>query len=572
MPTIEVSKKDIEKLAKKKLDSSSLECLKASFSADEKNSDLLYVELKDINRPDLWSTEGIARELKTHAGFTKGIAKYKFEEKKQNYVVNVSNKVGKVRPPIIECAVVLNLNFNEESIRQLIQLQEKLCESFGRKRKEASLGIYDFDKIKWPINYTTFKPTELKFIPLGMSDEMTLKEILLKHEKGIQYRHLIEKCDEYPVIIDSSNNVLSMPPIINSKYSGKVTIETKNVFIEVTGASKRFVTPILNIIVSALAERGGTIARVKIRKGRIGGIMKKEYVTPDFMPAEFKININSTNSILGLDLNEKKILEHIEKSGFDIKKKEKDDFLIQVPAWRQDIMSEADIIEDIAVSYGYSNFAAEMPEIFTIGKTFSMKTLVKKISDMLVGLGSQEIATFTLTNKDVIFKNMRLKPGQVIELAEPLSANYSCLRNWIMPCVVEWLSSNKDARYPQNVFEIGSAVNIGNNEAVEKTKLCYAISNTKATFTDIKQVLDWIFNSLGIEYKITPKDFEHFIEGRSAEIKITANTNEKKPVEKEISIGFIGELHPAVLEKFNIVMPIVAFEIELDKLEHYIKL
>ena len=569
MPTIDVSKKDLEKLVKKKFDLSSLEYLKASFSADEKNSDLLHVELKDVNRPDLWSTEGIARELKSHLGFTKGIPKYSFLEQKQHYVVNVANKVKKVRPPIIACAVVLNLKLDDNAIFQLIQLQEKLCESFGRKRKEASMGVYDFDKIKWPITYTTFKPNELKFIPLGMNEEMTLKDILLKHEKGKQYGHLIEKSDEYPVILDSSNNVLSMPPVINSEYTGKVTSDTKNVFIEVTGTSERFVLPVLNIMVSALAERGGDIVKVRIKKGKI---MKKEHITPDFTPAEFRININSVNDCLGLNLNAKEMDDLLEKSGFNVKKKEKDFIIIEVPSWRQDVMSETDIIEDIAINYGYSNFDTEMPKIPTIGKTTDLNNFIKKISNLLTGLGSQEIATFSLTNKDVIFKNMRAKPEQVVEISNPISLNYSCLRISILPSVIEWLSSNKDARYGQNVFEIGSAIKIENSEAVEKTKLCFAISDTKTNFTDIKKVLDWLFSCLGLNCRINQKDFDCFIEGRAGEIIVSKNAGAKSKTLSECHLGSVGEIHPAVLEKFNIVMPIAAFELDLSELMSALKL
>ncbi len=558
MPTIEISRRDLQKLVRKKLDvKEAASYIKAEIEVDEKNKDLLHVELKDINRPDLWSVEGIARELKYKFGFK---INYDIIKAKRESVVKVKNKVKKVRP-LIACAIVKNLKLTEEAIKQIIQLQEKLCESFGLKRKEAALGIYDFDKIKWPIIYTSYKPESIKFVPIGSTQKLNLREILKKHEKGQQYGNLISEYREWPILIDSAKNVLSMPPIINSDYSGRITGKTKNLFIEVTGFSDRFVLLVLNIMVAALAERGGRVEKVRIKQR----FKKRE--TPDLTQSEFKIKTEEINEILGLNLDLQKITTLLNKSGLSIKKKDKKEITILIPVWRQDIMDVRDVAEDIAIVYGYNKFKPEMPHIYSLGIINKKNLLARKIKDILVGLESQEIATFIFTNKELLFKKMKQKAKEIIEIKNPISSHYTCLRNWVLPSILEWLSINKNARYPQKLFEISKTISVENNKAVEKEKLCYVISNTKVDFTDIRQVLDWLLTSLNLKYELEPTKHETFIEGRSGKIKIKKEIIEGRKIKHEIyDIGIIGEIKPNILDKFNLMMPTVAFEIDLENI------
>ena len=544
MPTIEISKSDLLELIGKKLSEKELEdALELAKSGiDSEEGDVLKIEVGDVNRPDLWSTEGLARELKLRLG----IEKKEYGAKTSGYELKVDSKVKKARP-FIACAVVKNLNFNDSAIKSIIQLQEKLCESFGLKRKEAAIGVYDFDKIKWPVTYTTFVPTKLRFKPLGMAQEMDLKEILQQHEKGIQYAGLLEHLKEYPILIDAAKNVLSMPPVINSEHSGKVTEETKNVFVEATGFSERFVVPALNIIICALADRGGTIESVSISDG-------KKRVTPDLKRKEGEVNIDEANSILGLNLIPRQISSLLEKAGFETKQSGKK-MSVTYPAYRQDILESRDVIEDLAISYGYSNFTPIAPEVCTIGKFSEETELREKAAGLMCGLQVQEIATFTLTNKDELFKKMKMKQKEVLEIANPVSATYSSIRSWLLPSLLEFLSKNKDEDYPQKIFEIGKCVEIDNGEAIEKFKLVFAFSEKKAGFTETRQALEWLAAGLKIEIKIAPCEHESFIPGRVG--KIIVDGKEK---------GILGEVSPAVLAEWGLNMPVAGFELDLTEL------
>ena len=533
MPTIEASKKDLLRLIGKKLDDKKLEeALRYAKSEIEGSGDEVKIEIADANRPDLLSIEGIARQCRLALGLKPII----YKAKKTNYKIISKSKVR----PLIVAAVVKNLKFDDASIKQIIQLQEKLCEIFGRKRREAALGIYDFDKIKWPITYADYEPEKIKFIPLEMNREMTGKEILQKHPAGIAYKNLLENEKSYPLLRDSRNEVLSMPPIINSDYSGKITHETRNVFIEVTRYSYRFIMPVLNVVVSALVDRGGDLEEVKINN----------LITPNLKKEKFELVLEEVNSVLGLQLTSKLILGLLKKAGYDASGKEK--IKLEIPFYRQDIIDSRDIIEDIAISYGYNKINPVKPAIISEGKENELIILARKISNLLIGLEFQEIATPTLTSKEILFQKMNKKAGKMIEIENPVSELYCLMRQELLSSALNFLEKNVTARFPQKIFETGIIIDENGND---KTHLVIASSHSQANFTELKQIFDYTARMLNINYKLEENEKEEFIIGRCAKIII-----DKK------EIGYLGEISPKILENFKLEFPVSVLEISLNEI------
>jgi phenylalanyl-tRNA synthetase beta chain len=538
MPAIEISKKDLLELVGKQIAEKELEKLLIGIKCEvEFSGDLVKINVADVNRPDLLSCEGIAREIKGITGKEKGFPKIKIE--KSDYFVKVDSELKEIRPNIA-CAVIKGVKLNEESIKQLIQLQEKLCENFGRGRKEAALGIYDFDKISWPVNYKAVAPGEVKFIPLDFSEALTPAEILRKHEKGIQYRHLLESCKKYPLLIDSKKEVLSMPPIINSNSTGKVSEKTKNIFIEVTGYNLRFVIPVLNIMVASIAERGGKIYSVRIPELKI--------TTPDFTPKKISLDIDYCNKIIGTNFKAEEIVKLLEKARFECSVRGNKTEVSYLP-YRQDIMDERDVIEEVALAYGYQNLSPEKPEISTIGKISELTNLKEKINCILIGLGMQEVATFTLTDKENLTKKF-VNTSEIIEVANPVSANYQFLRNTTLPSILEFLSANIKKEFPQKIFEIGECYDI--KEEKTKTNLCVALSGT-GNFTEIRQIFEYVARYLGLTFEVKKSENENFIEGRQAAIFVDGKRK-----------GILGEINPKILHNFGLEMPTSIFEFELN--------
>lgn len=548
MPSFEVSKKDLEQLVGRKFTIKELEdeaLLYAKTELDEHDEDKLKLDVKDTNRPDLWSVEGIARELKGNYRIEDGAPKYSV--KKSGLKIFVDS--GTVQP-LATAAIVRSVKINEETLSQMIQLQEKVAGTFGRNRKSLSMGAYDLSKIKFPVKYTAKKPQDIKFKPLGFSKVLTAKQILQQHEKGKEFGHLLEGAEKYPVWIDADNNIMAMPPIINSEDVGNVTKEARDVFIECTGNNINHLNTALNVLVTAIAERGGQIESVDvICKG-------KKTVTPNLAPKKFHLDPDYCRKTLGLNISNTEIIRLLKEARYNARM-DKKKVHVEYPSYRQDIMHQRDVVEDVAISFGYNDIKPEMPRLQTIGSRNKLEDFTNTVREVCVGLGLQEVMTYTLTSKDNLFRKMNLPDGKPIEIENPMSTTWSVFRNSLIPNALEFLSKNKNQEYPQNIFEVGDVVVLDPSNkdtgVTDKRSLCVTLSNTMAGYEDISSVLDALLSSLGITFSLKRTSNPSFIPGRVAEI-----------VSKNKTLGVIGEIHPQCLNNWGLEKPTAIFEISID--------
>lgn len=547
MPTVEFSLQDLRQLLRKRITIKELEdaILYAKGEVESVNGDAVKVDIKDTNRPDLWSVEGIARALRSSHGVEDGLPK--FNVAKSGVVMKVDAKVERVRPKTVG-AVVKGLRLSDYAIRQLIQLQEKIHQTYGRNRELAAIGVYDYEKIVPPIHYTAVKPEGIKFIPLDFEEEMTPREILERHPKGWEYGHLINKFREYPLMIDSEKNVLSLPPIINSSLTGKITPETKNVFIEITGHEVERISVVLNVLVAALAERGGRIYVVEVL------YPEEKLITPELGAKEFTLDFEYCRKILGLELRMEKAVKLLRKARYEARISG-NKIIAKYPAYRNDVMHQRDVIEDIAIAYGLNKMVPEPPRLPTIGAADAKEEFSDAVREAMVGLGFQEVLTFSLTSKDALFKKMNLEEKEICEIANPISANWSVLRNWLLPSLLEFSASNLHVEYPHRIFEVGDVVEIDETQETRtKTvrKVACTIADAKVSYEEASSVLDALMRNLGINFKLKRGAHPSFIPGRVSEIFVN-----DKP------LGVVGEVHPQVLNNWGIENPVAAFEITL---------
>lgn len=557
MPTIDISFKDLCRLVGKKMPLAKLKneyILYAKGEVEAVQGDTLKIDIKDTNRPDLWSAEGVAREIQGRVTKRSGLPKYKVGKSK--VVVKVDRKNKNVRPYTV-CAVVKGLKINDDVLSQLIQLQEKVCGTFGRNRKEVALGVYDLRKIKPPIKFTTVKPDGIKFVPLEFREELTPREILEKHPKGKEFGHLLAGYKEYPMFIDSAGNVLSIPPIINSDYTGKVTKKTRDLFIECSGFNFNFLMPALNVMVAALADRGAKIQSVKVVYPTKVLKDKRIIRTPDLMPKKFAVDTRYANKVSGLSLSVRQMCKLLEQARYKTKSKGRK-IEVLYPAYRQDIMHQRDVVEDVIISNGYNKIEPIVPELATIGRIADKELLSNVVAEIAVGLGLQEILSYTLTNKKSLFKKMNVSAKPVAEVKNPVSVNWNVFRNWLLPGMLEFLASNQHVEYPQKIFEIGDVVLLDKTKETKTKdvrKLACSISNTQVSYDEVSALVDSFLTSLGAKYKLKPAKHKSFIPHRVANIFVGGK-----------NVGIVGEVSPAVLGNWKLEMPVAAFELDIEKL------
>jgi len=499
------------------------------------------------NRPDLLSLQNFAKAVNQFRGKRK-LSDFKIYSPEKDYEVTVEKSVKKVWP-YTACAIVKSLKFDDDKIKEIIDIQEKLTNSIGRKRKKLGLGIYPLDKIKMPITYKAEDPSEIKFRPLEFPREITGKQILSQHPTGREYGDLLKGWEVYPIFEDSDNNILSMPPIINSHQTGRITEETTEIFVECTGKNLEFIKTALNIMVSALSEMGGKVYAIKIKD-------KKEgiFTSPDMTPEEMEFKIEDINKNLGVEFSEKQIRNNLEKMGIGFKK-EKNRILALIPPYRTDMLHWIDLVEEVAIAHGYENFEPIIPAISTIAEEDPMSKTKRVISNILSGLGLLEVSSFHLTTKKDI-KKTYFEFNEAIEVEESKTKN-DTLRHDLLTNLLQIFAENSDSQYPQKIYELGRTFKLDDSTETgiaETEKLAIALVDESITFTEIKQILDYLFKMLNIKYTLVEDD-DHpaYINGRCGKIIV----NDK-------NIGNIGEVAPRVLKNWKIKAPAVALEMDID--------
>jgi len=501
------------------------------------------------DRPDLYSVEGVARAMRGFLDIETGIPEYEVRESDVSIIYD--QEIGNIRP-FLACAVVKGIKFTQHSIESLMKLQEDLHWGIGRNRAKVSIGVHDLDRVVPPFRYIAADPS-YEFVPLDFDVPMSIGDMLKKHPKGVKFAHLLEKFDKYPLILDSEDNVLSFPPIINGTLT-RVQDDTENLVIEVTGMDKS-VSVALNIVVTAIAERGAEIESVQVCTP------ETTHITPDLAPKTHNISVSDADALLGLDMGHDEVLQALRRMRFGATTLSDDVIEVVVPAYRADIMHAYDIFEDVAIGYGYDRIKPVLPETMTIGEEHPISRMKSNLREIMVGLGFYEVMPFTLTSETVHFEMMqRPHPhpsdtytthtthsttSSVTRVMHPITREQTMLRTTILPNLLEILSFNQHRELPQRIFEAGEVISGGRNEV----HLAAVAIDVHANFSEIRSVVDSVMCERRAAYDITESDDPAFIDCRCADIIINGE-----------SVGVFGEVHPGVILNFGLDQPVIAFE------------
>lgn len=538
MPLITLDKRDILELLDTFVPDDVLSYNISMMGTDLKEvKDTIEVEIFP-DRPDMLSAEGFAMALEGYLGIKTGMPLFDVHD--GGYTARIEEKVAHVRPYAV-CAIVKDVTLSDGAVKSLMQVQEKLHITHGRNRKKVAIGVHDLEKITFPVTYTT-RPTDFSFMPLEGDTELTLSEILSTHKKGIEYAHLLQEFKEYPLWIDAQGTVLSMPPIINSEDT-KVEPETRHLFLDVTGYSRKALEQALNILVCSLARRGGHIYSVQVtERGDV-------YQYPTVTPQEMDVDLHYVNKWLGLTLTQDEVTTLLNRMRYDVSGSK-----VKIPPYRADILHPVDIIEDIATAYGVDKIQEVIPEISTIGEENPLEVFSRKVAALMAGCGLLEVKNYYLTSKQFFEKTSITE--EFIEVENALTAEYNVLRSWLLPGMLYTLYSNKHYEYPQAIYEIGEVVKPDKTQP-EKTReelhLAAVICHPKASFTEIKEILKVLFLNIGVTWELKPAQHPTFIPGRCGSIMVSE------------PIGYIGEVHPDVLTTWDLEVPAACFELDLGK-------
>ena len=545
MPTITFSLKDLNSLMHKKITLHELEELmefaKGEVENYDEQTDEVTASLDDTNQPYLWSAEGLSRFFKGVVGTETGIPKLKLEQQREEIIVDKS--IHPIRP-FITGFIARGPQITDYMLKQFVQLQEKFCDNYGRKRRNASIGLYSFKRIKFPVHYKAVNPESIRFVPLEFDRSLNLKEILAEHPKGKEYGHIISHHDKYPILVDDAGKVLSLPPIINSNDLGKLEISDTEFLFECTGMDEETVNLGTVIFAYTLVDRGYKIEPMKMK------YPKTETITPVTSEEKTKITHEQIKQLLGLELGENEIKKLLEKARYDY-----DNGTVTIPPFRGDILHPFDVIEDIAIMHGYDKIESEPMQTYTVGGTLPLQEFVDKVRELAIGLQYQEAFSTVLSNKKLINEQARFPDAGTVEIENYASEIYSVVRTTLIPILLVLLSKNKHIDYPQKVFEEGIVTRRHGEAVIDYEFLTLTSTHSLVTFTEAKQAANAILASLGMKGEYEELDHPTFIAGRAAKVSINGT-----------EIAIIGEIHPHVLENFGLELPVVSVEINLTSL------
>ena len=507
---------------------------------EEQTNDHISVEYSP-NRPDYSTDYGIASALQGLFGIKRGMPRLKIKDGK--YVIKVESSVTKVRP-FVTGIIAKNGKLDDETISQIITMQEDLHNGIGRKRKKTSIGIHDLDKISFPLTYTTVNRNH-RFVPLSSPFEMTVSEIIEKTDVGTKYGNILGNSARMPIILDAAGNTISIPPIINSALT-TISKKTQNLLIEVTAIDKNAAEDTLAVIANTLQEAGFELFSMKISGANNS--------TPLLNSRNITLGVDLVNKILGLDLSPTIIATSLKKSRLDAKPRRKK-VVCTVPRYRNDILSPMDLVEEVALGYGIENLKPTIPQSVSVGQKSKITTALDSLSAVMVGLGYSEVMNLSLVSRQVQYDFTKRDQSKMISVIDSKSQEHAILRDTIVPGLIDTLSRNIHEPYPQRLFETGIIFSKA-QEVQEEIHLASVSAHNDVSFSEVKSVLQSVLKtSCGINCTTKMSSNSIFVAGRGANILVNSRI-----------VGAIGEISPEVIENFKLRIPVAGFEINLTGL------
>ncbi|MFC5368368.1 phenylalanine--tRNA ligase beta subunit-related protein [Salinirubrum litoreum] len=540
------------------------------------------------DRLDRLSVEGVARSLRYQYGDDRGV--YVPNANDPDWTIEVDESVPEERP-YVTGAVIRGVDLDEAGLDSLIQLQEKLHATMGRKRAKGAIGIHDLTMLKGAvlqegasnsITYRGVDPDGDTFVPLDSDREMTPAEVLTDHPTGETYADIVESYDRYPAIYDELG-LFSFPPVINGRRT-EVSTDSRELFVELTGTDQWTIDRMCAIICYALDARGATVERVEVE------YPDRTLDRPDFEVRTKAVAHERIESMLGVELDIRETVDLFERSGLDARLAPTDEeqdttretdaatrpapeeidaneavYEVSIPPYRTDVLHPLDLIDDVGRAYGFNTLVPSYPEIGTIGGRHERSRLEDAVRRSLVGLGFEDLLNFHMIADTENYDRMGVEPGtdilgggDPVAITEPYSDEYTQLRTWALPSLTMVLENNTHRAYPQDLAEIGLAAERDESEntgVAEARHVAGVLARTDATYEDAKGRLAALCRDFGVDLETPATDHPSFLDGRCAEVVIDGE-----------SVGVLGELHPAVLVEHDLELPVAAFEFRLDAL------
>lgn len=540
MPVLRFKTYRLLSLINPRLGLEELASLLESVKAEVEDVNEEYVEIElEVDRPDMYIAEGVARYLRGVLGLERGSPRYGLVD--SGYTIIVEDV--KTRP-YIGGLVAWGVNVDEDYLEELIQLQEKLHNSLGGRRRRVAIGIHDLDKLPSKTLRYSFKDIdEVYFTPLGHTRRMSLREVLAATEQGVKYGSISLSGERHPVLY-SGDEVISVPPVINAELT-RVEPGTRNIFVDVTGTDWRGVLDTLAVLAASLADRGD---------GRIGlvSVEARDWArkTPDMEPRAMELRVSEASRLLGVELGVEEVVDALERARMDAVHRGGDAVMVSVPRYRVDVLHWVDLAEEVMIVRGIGRVPLRKPRLLMRPAELPQRTWERVARDILAGYGFVELLTFTLVKCSLAERVYGARP---VALENPISEEHACIRPSLLPSLLEAVA--RADRPGVRVFEVGEVY--PPPDARLERHLAILLMDEKAGYEDIQSYVYGLLELLGDSIEsVKPCRHPALIEGRTACIETRQGIR-----------GVLGEVKPSLLAELGATYPVAAAELDYTGLQ-----
>ncbi|KAH7528844.1 hypothetical protein FEM48_Zijuj05G0120900 [Ziziphus jujuba var. spinosa] len=532
------------------------------------DEEVIYKIDVPANRYDLLCLEGLAQALRI---FNKEeeIPSYTLANISREKMIkmHVKPETSLIRPYVV-CAVLRGINFDEARYNSFIDLQDKLHQNICRRRTLVAIGTHDLDTLQGPFTYEALPPSSINFVPLKQVKSFRADELMEFYKSDLKLKkflHIIENSPVFPVLYDCNRTVLSLPPVINGAHSA-ITLKTKNVFIECTATDLTKAKIVLNTMVtafSAFCERKFEIEPVEVINSD-----GRSCVYPDLSVYNMEVSLSYVNSSIGVSLQAEEVTNLLNRMQLraeqSILGNNQFSINVSVPPTRSDVLHPCDVMEDVAIAYGYNNIPKTKP--------VSLQPLpLNELSDVMrleIAMnGFTEVLTFILCSRKENFTMLNREDDKstAVIIGNPRSSDFEVVRTSLMPGILKTVGHNKDHPKPIKIFEVGDIAVLDDMKDVGSTnrrQLAALYCGSTSGFELIHGLVDRIMEVVGVPfvpidddtgYFIKPANEPEFLPGRQARIIYKGN-----------SIGTFGIVHPEVLNNFDIPDPCSFVELSIE--------
>ncbi|XP_008240048.1 PREDICTED: phenylalanine--tRNA ligase beta subunit, cytoplasmic-like [Prunus mume] len=532
----------------------------------EEDEEVIYKIEVPANRYDLLCLEGLAQALRVFSR-EEEIPTYKLANvsKESMIKMHVKPETSSIRPHVV-CAVLRGVTFTEGSYNSFIDLQDKLHQNICRRRTLVAIGTHDLDTLQAPFTYEALPPSSINFVPLKQVKNFRADELIEFYRSDLKLKkflHIIENSPVFPVLYDHNRIVLSLPPIINGAHSA-INLKTKNVFIECTATDLTKAKIVLNTIVtafSAYCERKFEIEPVEVIYSD-----GKSCVYPDLSIYNMDVSLSYVNGTIGVSLEAEEVTDLLNRMQLRAEQSISGDITVFVPPTRSDILHPCDVMEDVAIAYGYNNIPKRSPASL---KPLALNELTDHIKLEIAMTGFTEVLTFILGSwrENFAMLNRKDDKSKAVVVGNPRSSDFELVRTSLMPGVLKTVGHNKDHPKPIKIFEVGDIALLDERKDVgarNQRQLAALFCGASSGFELIHGLVDRVMEAIGAAfvpigdhtgYFIQPSDEPEFLPGRQASI-----------IYKGKHIGTFGIVHPEVLNNFDIPDPCSFVELDVESL------